>query len=139
MRQVRGWKLFLVLPRLLLHRPLRGKVGREKLVSRFQCSAGQWADLLRASLHCSAQNSKWPRYPDEPRGEAGSKVLTNAWHERCSWSRQVLEGADLAPGSEATLHAHRNPARRPNRLGDPSLQSLHTVRLNWTRACSARV
>ena len=34
-RQVRGWKLFLVLPRVLLFRPPRGKVGREKLVSRF--------------------------------------------------------------------------------------------------------
>ena len=54
LRQVRRWKLFLVLPRLLLHRPPRGKVGREKLVSRFlKFSAGQWADLFRASQECS--------------------------------------------------------------------------------------
>ena len=30
-----------------------------------------------------------------------------------------LEGADLAPGSEATLHALRNPAIRPNRPREP--------------------
>ena len=57
LRQERGWKLFLVLPRMLLHRPPRGGLlGKDKLLDRFQkFSAGQWADLLRASENCSKQ------------------------------------------------------------------------------------
>ena len=36
-----------------------------------------------------------------------------------SGGRQALEGADLAPGSDATLRALTNPARRPNRPREP--------------------
>ena len=52
--QNRGWKLFLLLPRLLLHRPPRGgKVHRSKLVERFDDFArGSWRKLLEASVKC---------------------------------------------------------------------------------------
>ena len=57
LRQERGWKLFLVLPRMLLHRPPRGGLlGKDKLLARFEkFAAGQWADLLRDSDICSEQ------------------------------------------------------------------------------------
>ena len=49
LRQERGWKLFLILPRMLLHRPpWGGLLGKEKLLARFEkFAAGQWTDLLR--------------------------------------------------------------------------------------------
>ena len=56
-RQIRGWKLLLLLPRLLSSKPPRGgTVGKDKLVKRFQMFAnGQWQELFR--LASSAQKS----------------------------------------------------------------------------------
>ena len=46
-RQVRGWKVFLLLPRMLLSRPPRGgHMSKEKLRKRFELfSAGRWEEL----------------------------------------------------------------------------------------------
>ena len=53
-RRERGWKLFLMLPRLLLFRPCRGgNVHKEKLSKRFQdFSDGRWTELLAGSRKC---------------------------------------------------------------------------------------
>ena len=55
--ETRGWKLFLLLPRLLLSRPARGGLiprGRlQERVSRF--SAGEWSSLLEMALESSMQ------------------------------------------------------------------------------------
>ena len=52
LRQERGWKAFMLLPRLLLHRKCRGgKIGKEKLRERFGVfRAGRWASLLAESV-----------------------------------------------------------------------------------------
>ena len=52
LRQERGWKAFMLLPRLLLHRKCRGgKIGKDKLRERFDAfRAGRWASLLSASV-----------------------------------------------------------------------------------------
>ena len=44
-RQERGWKLFILLPRMLLHRqPRGGLIPKEKLVQRFEAfGRGEWA------------------------------------------------------------------------------------------------
>ena len=54
-RRERGWKLFLMLPRLLLYRPWRGEnVHKEKLSKRFQdFSDGRWTELLAGSRKCA--------------------------------------------------------------------------------------
>ena len=46
-KQARGWKLFLLIPRLLLHRPARGGlIPRGKLRERFEMFAqGRWVEL----------------------------------------------------------------------------------------------
>ena len=53
-RQERGWKLFLLIPRMLLHRPPRGGlISKEKLRERFEVFArGEWNSLLEASSKC---------------------------------------------------------------------------------------
>ena len=50
-REERGWKLFLLLPKMLLHRPARGDpISRSKLVSRFESIVrGDWGALISAS------------------------------------------------------------------------------------------
>ena len=50
-RLCRAWKLLLLLPRMLLHRPARaGLIPKEKLKERFNFfSQGRWEDLLGAS------------------------------------------------------------------------------------------
>ena len=55
--QTRAWKLFLLLPRLLLHRPPRGGlVPKSRLLERFSLFAtGHWAELLDHSLVCADQ------------------------------------------------------------------------------------
>ena len=53
----RGWKLFLLLPRMLLHRPPRGGlISKSKLSERFDKFArGEWVQLIRASIQCDEQ------------------------------------------------------------------------------------
>ena len=51
-RQSRGWKLILMLPRVLLHRPPGGGlISKTKLEARFMMfNRGIWTELIRASL-----------------------------------------------------------------------------------------
>ena len=53
----RGWKLFLLLPRMLLHRPPRGGlISKSKLSERFDKFARrEWMQLIRASIQCDEQ------------------------------------------------------------------------------------
>ena len=54
-RITRGWKLFVLLPRLLLFKPPRGgKVAKNTLLDRFtKFAPGQWLELLSASAEAS--------------------------------------------------------------------------------------
>ena len=54
----------------------------------------------------------WRR--SEPR-----KALALVQVGELSSARQALEGAELAPGNDATLRELRNPARRPNVAREP--------------------
>ena len=53
---IEGGSCFLLLPRMMFHRPPRGGLmGRDKLVARFdELAAGKWHDLILASVKCSA-------------------------------------------------------------------------------------
>ena len=63
LQQVRAWKLLLLLPRMLLHRPPRGgQISKDKLIARFdEFAAGQWQELLRASAKCAEDAGKLSR------------------------------------------------------------------------------
>ena len=100
-RRERGWKLFLMLPRLLLYRPCRGgNVHKEKLSKRFQdFSEGRWTQLLAASRQCAedvsqAQRRKRRRHrPEEELGRRAARALALVQLGELSSGRQALEGA----------------------------------------------
>ena len=63
-----GWKLFLLLPRMLLHRPGRGgNISKTKLTSRFDdFSAGRWDVLISASEACDFGANVDPSQKETP-------------------------------------------------------------------------
>ena len=119
-QQERGWKLMMLLPRMLLHRPPGGGlIARDKLLSRVTAfTQGQWSLLINASQSCDAKSAV-SRRRSRRRGNDLDQRATRAEMlvqvGELSAARQALEGAELAPGNQATLNALKDPARRPPR------------------------
>ena len=83
LRSERGWKLFMLLPRLLLFRPPRGgHVHKSKLAERFQdFIEGKWMHLLRTSRQCaedasSAQCRKRRRHQEDDLERRAGRALS---------------------------------------------------------------
>ena len=113
----RGWKLFFLLPRMLLSRPCRGGlVPRKKLETRFQkFFAGEWLPLIADSVRDSSQ-ALTARVRKRRRQHADGSAMRAerlAMLGELSAARQALESTGIAPGDRNTLSALRNPARRP--------------------------
>ena len=126
MRISRGWGLFLILPRLLLHRPRRGgkilKVQLQRRVEAFSC--GEWASLLAQGQESASRGDQI--FSRRRRRHARDDLETRAARAEAlvqmgelSAARQALEGAAVAPGDDATRSALQNPAKRPPVLRDP--------------------
>ena len=127
----RAWKLFLLLPRLLLHRPARGgNVPKSRLCERFaDFAAGRWGELLEQSRHCADQAASATRR--RRRRREGDNVQRRADRAQAlvqmgelSAGRHALEGASIAPGSQATLDALRDARRRPPVPREPLPEEL---------------
>ena len=126
LRSERGWKLFMLLPRLLLFRPPRGgNVHKSKFVGRFQeFTEGRWMHLLRSSRQCAEDASRaqcrkrWRHHEDDLERRAG-RALSLVQLGELSAGRQVLEGAPVAPGNRETLNQLQDPVRRPPVMRDP--------------------
>ena len=100
-REENGWKLFLLLPRMLLHKPARGGgVPKHKLMGRFNMfNKGQWEALLKAGGVCCTQAAvrrrrTRHRSDNVPGRVARAEALLHLGE--LSSARQVLEGAQLA-------------------------------------------
>ena len=120
LRQTRGWKLFHMLPRMLLRRPPRGRaVSREKVFDRFsRFSQGEWLGLIEEGRVLSEQSASASRR--QRRRQQLNDVerrAIRAQHlvllEELSSARQALEGADLAPPTDQTLSSLRTRPARP--------------------------
>ena len=121
-RVIRGWKLFLLLPRLLLYRPSRGgHVPRKQLEARMQqFQFGNWVGLLEDSQSCNArahQSSVRRRRRDQVIDveKRAARALSLVRQGELSYARLALEGAEVAPGNLATLRELTNPEKRPPR------------------------
>ena len=117
-RQVRGWKVLFLLPRMLLSRPpRRGKVSKEKLTERLEnFRNGRWIDLVRDSeeigdLSATAARRRQRRRGDDVESRAARGLFFT--QGELSSARQALEGAEVAPGNLATLGALTDTTRRP--------------------------
>ena len=119
-RSSRGWKLFLLLPQLLLHKPPRGgQVPKKQLQRRFESfTDGDWAHLLATSIDCASRAAQASscrsrrRDPDNLEARAARAEALTQMGE-LSAARLALEGAAVAPGTRATLAALQDPERRP--------------------------
>ena len=118
-RQERAWKLFMLLPRLLLHRPSRGGlVKKSKLRERFaQFASGRWDSLLEESAKGAEEGSdlarrKRRREQDElvkRAARAEKLVLSESFpqHTASNWREKL---SLLAPLQAALMDPSR---RRP--------------------------
>ena len=118
-RRERGWKLFLLLPRLLLHRPPRGgTIPKHKLVARFESFAsGQWSSLLRESEEgceiAATARARHRRRPVDDIAARAERAQALVMMGEVSSGRQALEGAAVAPGTDHTLRLLTDASRRP--------------------------
>ena len=125
-RQERGWKLFVLLPRLLLFKNARGgTLGKEKFAKRFDMFVdGEWAELFRSSRKCAedmanVNRRRQRRGHTDPDAKRLEKAMMLVQLGELSSARQALEGAELAPGTQTTLNALKDPSKRPPVPRDP--------------------
>ena len=132
LQQQRAWTLFLLIPRLLLHRsPDRGAEGRAALLQRaahFQ--AGAWENLYGA-IPPAAPRLASPA-PVNPQTRRHAQACAQVRQGNLSRARHTLTNPALAPGTPATLAALRDPDRRP-----PSTPTTNPGPLDTTAASHA--
>ena len=116
----RAWKLFMLLPRMILFRPPRGgKVPRKQLEERCQAFArGDWMYLVRQSMQAAEQGSvhasRWRRrHRGDDVNRRAARALRLVQLGEVSSARQAVEGAEVAPGTLDTLNHLRDENRRP--------------------------
>ena len=101
----RSWKLFGLLPMILLHRPRgTGMVGRSELIQRFEdFQRGVWVPLIHQACAGILVGSRRTEKSDEEtrRGKAAQRRVQ---HGQVSRARHELTGAPLAPRDGQTLH-----------------------------------
>ena len=130
-RRERGWKLFLLLPRLLLFRHARGGlISKKKLEERLvDFVQGEWLSLL-ASRSCADMAATRQRRRRRGRGPNNVEKRAAPAHTfvqlgELSSARQALERADLAPGNNKTLGELRRRPARPHEPIPPALMQLN--------------
>ena len=121
-RRARGWKLFLLLPRMLLGRPRGGHASKEKLRKRFELfSAGRWDEFLADSVRVAELASNASRRRGGRRNADSSDRRAARDHVLVQLGelpagRVALEAAQLAPGTEVTYRALTDPRRFSDHL-----------------------
>ena len=119
-RQIRGWKAFLLLPRTLLHKPPRGRlIPKRRLEEPLELFADARGSENAAEASARASGGHDDLKPLWRSARAPQLVQMG----ELSSGRQALEGAELAPGTLATLAALSDPERRPLKPRDPMQES----------------
>ena len=115
-RVLRAWKLFFLLPRLLLTPSQQtGPQGRSCLLRRLELfRLGEWRELHRQSRLVQVPPPPVEGPNDTAHEDSrASKACALVRRGELSRARQVLTAAQLAPGTEETYQALADPARRP--------------------------
>ena len=113
----RVWKLFLLLPRVLLHRsPRGGLISKSKLTERFdKLARGEWVQLIHASVQCDEQVAVIRRRKGRRGDDLERRAIRALNFVRVGElfsARQALEGAEVAPGTEDTLKKLSDTSKR---------------------------
>ena len=119
---VRAWKLFFLIPRLLLHRSAGGgKSSRANLNERVRAfDRGDWEALLQQGL--AGATEKVPISSRDAEASArfrADKACRQVRAGEASHARQTLTASNLAPGDGETLRQLSDPVARPPVLSVP--------------------
>ena len=115
-RAERDWKLFMLLPWMLLFRPARAAwFPAKKLEGRVrQFQEGDWITILSDSATQAKVASVRARRRDRSNeATLAARAMSLVQVGELSAARQALEGAALVPGNLATMRALKDPAKRP--------------------------
>ena len=131
-QQDRAWKLWMFLPRMLLHKPPgSAKIPKPELLSRFTAFfQGQWAELMQRSRDNRPQSQQPPAAPQPTREPAADQRAHRAVQltrlGELPRARQALMADPLAPGTTDTLNQLTDPAARPQQPYEPVPPDLLT-------------
>ena len=126
-RETRAWKLFTLLPFMLLRRvPGQSHVSKDELHARFnKFGDGQWVELLDEAHRSTTVFV--PRSPSVDSAERGAEAAERkVMLGEVSRARQCLTGAALAPGTEERFQTMQN--RRPQVATRPISQEAREFR-----------
>ena len=113
--ELRGWKLSLLAPRMLLHRT----AGATRVAPGEAFARGEWPALLQAASRTAACPQEAARHvaPDPEARAARAAALVHLGE--LSAAGRALVAEPLAPATDATLAELRDPQRRPPEPYDP--------------------
>ena len=125
-RQSRGWKLFVLLARMLLFRPRGGLIPKQRILDRFaEFAQGSWTELLISSRECSEAARKGSvrrrRTQTDSLEKRAEKAQMLILMEKVSAGRHALDGAPVAPGTQDTLNQLRRRPQVPREPVPPEL------------------
>ena len=112
---INAWKLFLLLPRLVLHKARRGgEAGERELRRRVTLfDAGEWGQLLDRA-HATQQGMEVRSQGEEQREKQRLvKVMDLIQRGELSHAARTLKAAGFASATASTLEELRNPELRP--------------------------
>ena len=139
--ETRAWKLFGLIPMMLLHRPRgSGSVGRDELCKRAdEFARGHWMELIQSARnsHRTPSSPGVERTDEEERTRRGVVAQERVMQGQVSRARQVLTGAALAPKTLETLEELRRKRCQSQVQPIPLDVMEFTQRhlSNWTREC----
>ena len=115
--EVRGWKLFSLLPMLFLRRGSGRRVTKEELCHRFDLfTSGEWASLLHEANIAMRTQQKPVHREDSSERRAAAACLKVQLGE-VTKARRCLTGEALAPGNDDTLREMQS--RPPQQVRRP--------------------
>ena len=134
-RQSRAWKLFVLLPRMLLFRQRGCFIPKQRILDRFaEFARGTWTELLISSRECSEaarEESIIRRRTQtdslEKRAERAQMLILMG---EVSAGRHALDGAAVAPGTQDTLNQLRRRPQVPREPVPPELRSENLFNLD---------
>ena len=139
--ELRGWKFFMLAPRMLLHRePGTARISPEELQSRCDLfSKGLWQQLLQQAARTGGGPQAMHAANQAEEAARAARASARVHIGELSAAGRALVSEPLAPGNEDTLQQLCDPARRPNARTRPSaLMSSTTSQLMQLRSPSRR-